>query len=92
MEKLAAAVGLELVVQLRPKPEALDCGCCDLYTTESEMIARHGTLAKFERSSRAAVPDFISYAEAEYAAEKYRVALAYAAARDENKTAELSTP
>jgi len=89
--KLAAAVGLELHVQLLPKSD-LDCWCCTQATTEAELLERHGSLEQFEAKALAAVPEWISVSEAEAASEKYRLALAYAAARDENKTAELSTP
>lgn len=90
MVGIADAVGLDLHVQFRAseKRESMPrCECCNELTSEAEMVARHGTLAYFEKAVHKAVPEFLSRREAEDAAERYRLDLAYAAARDEKKVA-----
>ena len=80
MTAIARAVGLEVHVTMQEYKSR--CPCC-VTSTEAEMISRHGTLASFEESVHKAVPEFLSYREAEEASERYRLDLANAASRDE---------
>ena len=84
MMTIAKAVGFEVDIMLRQKLEPR-CSCCDGTSTEAEIVSRHGTLASFEMAVHKAVPEFLSYQEAEESAEKYRLDLNHAADRDKKK-------